>query len=184
MKQSTDIIKWGGLNHILIRHMILTQSTLKRLITNYLYWGYSYDNYYYYLDDFYNQFHEFLLVCARHKRCLNIFRYDNTHLVKLLFSIVDDEKLLEKYLLRIGKISPIFEYQYKSFTFIIKNIIKDSILFEIRDQYGGKRSVILYNLKNLYVTDLETTANNYQIEYMINSVKNIISLIKNDSTMI
>lgn len=167
MKQSTDIIKWGRIKPYFDKSYDFNSIDIETVDNELFILGFTHNNnYYYYLDDFYNQFHEFLLVCARNKKdVLTWSRYDNTHLVKLIFSIVDDEKTLEKYLLRIGKISPIFEYQYKTFTFIIKNIIKDSIIFEIRDQYGGKRSVILYNLKNLYVTDLETTAKNYQIDY-------------------
>src|SRR5690606_37841929 len=92
-------------------------------------------------------------------------RYDNTHLIKLILSKVENKNEINKYLLRIGKISPIYEYSFKSFTFTLENIIKDSMIFKITDRNNRSVRVIIYNLKNLFTSDLETTAKNYNINY-------------------
>src|SRR5690606_32216735 len=122
--------------------------------------------YYYYLDDFYNNFHKLLIRSVQMKKdILTWSRYDNTHLVKLILSKVENIDEINKYLLRIGKISPIFEYQFKSFTITLENIIKDSMIFKITDKNNRSARVIVYNLKNLFTSDLVTTAKNYNIEY-------------------
>ena len=46
----------------------------------------------------------------------------------------------------------------------VVNIIKYCIIFDITDQYNKKKTVTIYNLKNLFTTDLEETAENYKID--------------------
>src|SRR5690606_19827232 len=103
--------------------------------------GCTIDNKYnYFLDNFYNNFHKILIRSAQMKKdVLTWSRYDNTHLVKLILSKVANLDEINKYLLRIGKISPIIEYQFKSFKFTLVNIIKDSLNFKITDK--NNRSV-------------------------------------------
>ena len=116
-------------------------------------------------DNFYINFHEFLLDCIRnHKDVLTWTRYDNTHLLKLILSKAT-KKDIKGILENVGKISPIYEYEYNSFTITIVNIIHDSIIIKIEDLNGIKRNVVLYNLANLYDTDLLTTAKNYSLDY-------------------
>lgn len=121
------------------------------------------DKYYYYTDNFYNNFHDLLIASVRsNSDILTWSRYDNTHLLKLIFSnIPEDER--EKVLNRIGKISPIYEYEYNGFIFTIQNVIKYSVVYKITDRKKKSKNVTIYNLKNLFTTDLEDTAKNYEI---------------------
>src|SRR5699024_3401833 len=67
---------------------------------------------------------------------------------------------------RIGKVSPVYSYMYKGYIISIDNIIKDSMIFSIKTKHNKKvKRVVIYNLKNLFVTDLETTAKNYKLDY-------------------
>lgn len=114
---------------------------------------------------FYDSIHQFLISCVQSQTdVLTWSRYDNTHLLKLILSKANKNDI-NKILLRVGKVTPVYEYHYNTFKFTIVNIIKDSIIFKITDINGNNRNVIIYNLKNLYDTDLETTAKNYNIDY-------------------
>lgn len=123
------------------------------------------DKYYYYTDNFYNNFHDLLISSVRsNSDILTWSRYDNTHLLKLIFSnIPEDER--DKVLQRIGKISPIYEYEYNGFIFTIQNVIKYSVVYKITDRKKKSKNVTIYNLKNLFTTDLENTAKNYEINW-------------------
>src|SRR5690606_25941269 len=77
-------------------------------------------------ESFYNEFHLFLIDCVQsNKDILTWSRYDNTHLMKLIFSIVPPQEI-NHILERIGKVSPIIQYQFDHFIFSVENIIKDS----------------------------------------------------------
>lgn len=123
------------------------------------------DKYYYYTDNFYNNFHDLLISSIRsNSDILSWSRYDNTHLLKLIFSSIPEDDR-EKVLNRIGKISPIYEYEYNGFNFTIQNVIKYSVVYKITDKKKKSKNVTIYNLKNLFTTDLENTAKNYQITW-------------------
>ena len=123
------------------------------------------DKYYYYTDNFYNNFHDLLISSIRsNSDILSWSRYDNTHLLKLIFSNIPENER-DKVLNRIGKISPIYEYEYNDFIFIIQNVIKYSVVYKITDKKKKSKNVTIYNLKNLFTTDLENTAKNYQITW-------------------
>jgi hypothetical protein len=118
-----------------------------------------------FFDDFYSVFHEFVIASLQeHHDILTWSRYDNTHLLKLILSKCKKSEI-NKILLKIGHVSPIYEYTYGAFHFTIQNIIKDSIIFSVTDLNEKSRNLTLYNLKNLYDTDLETTAKNYGFDY-------------------
>lgn len=126
------------------------------------------DKYNYYLDNFYNVINEIIVESARSGRSvLTWTKYDNTYIIKeLLRPSKDKDYLLRK----LGKISPVVRYKYKrkkgsTFYISIKDVIKDSIVFEVEDGYNRERTVYFYNLKNLFQEDLSTVAKNYNIEY-------------------
>lgn len=123
------------------------------------------DKYYYYTDNFFDNFHDLLISSIRsNSDILTWSRYDNTHLLKLIFSsIPEDER--DKILNRIGKISPIYEYEYNGFSFTIQSVIKYSVVYKITDCKKKSKNITIYNLKNLFTTDLENTAKNYQITW-------------------
>lgn len=123
------------------------------------------DKYYYYTDNFYNNFHDLLISSIRsNSDILSWSRYDNTHLLKLIFSNIPENER-DKVLNRIGKISPIYEYEYNGFNFTIQNVIKYSVVYKITDRKKKSKNVTIYNLKNLFTTDLENTAKNYEINW-------------------
>lgn len=167
MKEAKDIIKWGKIKPYFDKRYSFNTIDIETVNNELFLLGCTIDNdYYYYLDDFYNNFHKLLIRSVQMKKdVLTWSRYDNTHLVKLILSKVKDVDEINKYLLRIGKISPIFEYKFKSFTFTLVNIIKDSLNFKVTDRNNRSVRVTIYNLKNLFTSDLENTAKNYNIEY-------------------
>lgn len=167
MKEAIDIIKWGRIKPYFDKKYSFNTIDIETVDNELFLLGCTINNkYVYYLDDFYNNFHKLLIRSVQMKKdVLTWSRYDNTHLVKLILSKVENVDEINKYLLRIGKISPIYEYQFKNFTFTLENIIKDSMIFKITDKNNRSARVIVYNLKNLFTTDLETTAKNYRIDY-------------------
>lgn len=167
LKEASDIVKWGKIKAYFDKTYHFNTIDIETIKNELFLFGYIKNGKYdYKLDNFYNNFHDFLINSIQEKRdVLTWSRYDNTHLVKLIFSKVSDKNFISKCMLKIGKISPIYEYKYKNFTFILENIIRDSMLFKIIDKWGNKRRITIYNLKNLYTSDLETTAKNYKINY-------------------
>ena len=116
--------------------------------------------YYPYFSDFYDRFNEILISSLEnHKDILTWSRYDNTFLIKLLLSRINPKER-NHILLKIGKITPIFTYTFRDIDITLVNVIKDSFIFRI----WGK-TVTIYNLKNLFDTDLLHTAENYGLTY-------------------
>ena len=169
MKEAKDIIKWGRIKPYFDKNYSFNTIDIETVDNELFILGCTIDNKYnYYLDDFYNNFHKLLIRSVQNKKdILTWSRYDNTHLIKLILSKVKDKNEIDKYLLRIGKISPIYEYQFKTFKFTLENIIKDSLIIKITDCNNRSVRVTIYNLKNLFTADLETTAKNYKIDYYL-----------------
>ena len=147
------------------KKMIVKQHNLKMESELFLF-GYTLEREHFTVfENFYEIFHDFIIYNVQHnKDVLTWSRYDNTHLIKMILSIFEPVEIKQS-LLRIGKISPICSYQYNDFTFVIENIIKDCVIIKVIDSNGASKNCTVYNLKNLYDTDLETTANNYKIDY-------------------
>ncbi len=168
MKQSKDIIKWGRIKAYFDKTYSFNTIDIETVDNELFIFGFTMNGKYEYrLDNFYHEFHMFLLRSVQSKKdVLTWSRYDNTLLVKLLLSPVSyDDELINKVLLRIGKVSPIYEWDYRGITYTLENIIKDSMIFKLTDHGGVNRRIVIYNLKNLYTSDLESTAENYHIEY-------------------
>src|SRR6056297_613463 len=166
MKQANQIIKWGRLKPYFDKSYQFNSIDIETIDNELFMFGCVKDGYHkYYLDKFYIALHEFMRDSMRTNRdILTWTRYDNTHLLKLILSKAKP-KDIRNILLRVGKVSPIYEYKYKSFTISIENIIKDSIIFKWTDVTGRSSNLVIYNLKNLYNTDLLTTAKNYNLNY-------------------
>ncbi len=168
MKQSKDIIKWGRIKAYFDKTYSFNTIDIETVDNELFIFGFTLNGEYdYRLGSFYHEFHMFLLKSVQSKKdVLTWSRYDNTHLVKLLLSPVSyDDELINKVLLRIGKVSPIYEWDYRGITYTLENIIKDSMIFKLTDHGGVSRRIVIYNLKNLYTSDLESTAKNYRIDY-------------------
>ena len=166
MKYAEQIIKWGRIKPFFDKSYSFNTIDIETIDNNLFMFGYTNNGKHYIkLDTFYNTFHDLMIMSLRkHKDILTWTRYDNTHLLKLILSKAS-KKDIKTILLRVGKISPIYSYKYRNFKFTIINIIKDSIMFKVTDLNDKSRTIVLYNLKNLYDTDLETTAKNYNLGY-------------------
>src|SRR5690606_10869071 len=124
------------------------------------------DVYHYTLDNFFTVLNEILIKSVQNNRdILTWSRFDNHHILKLiLFNVVKDDNEKIEILKKVGKITPLLDYNYNGYTITVLNIIKDSIILEVR--YGkSKKRVNIYNLKNLFQSDLLTIARNYNLTY-------------------
>lgn len=166
MKQAKDILKWGKIKPFFDSNYKFNSIDIETVDNELFLLGSIIDGKYrHYLDNFYDNFHNILIDSLRKRKdILTWSRYDNTHLLKLLLSKIDPDAIND-ILLKIGKITPIFSYDFRGFKITIVNIIKDSIIFKFTDRNDTERQVVIYNLKNLFVTDLETTAKNYNLSY-------------------
>ena len=123
------------------------------------------DKYYYTLNDFFNTLNELFIKSVQNNRdILTWSRYDNHFIMKTLLMNTLDLDSINEVLKKIGKVNPVHSYQYKGFDIIIYGLIKDCILLEIRYKETKKR-LNIYNLKNLFNSDLLTVAKNYNLDY-------------------
>ena len=166
MKYAAQIIKWGKVKPFFDKSYSFNTIDIETIDNDLFILGYThFRKHYVYYDNFFNHLHDFIILSLQnHKDILTWTRYDNTHLLKLILSKAS-RKNINSILLKVGKITPIYSYHYRSFTFTIVNIIKDSIIFKLTDHNGRSKNVIIYNLKNLYQDDLEITAENYNLTY-------------------
>lgn len=165
-KSYKDIIKYGKLKPFFDKSYTFNSIDIETVDNELFIFGTNeIGKYNYALDNFYNNFNDFLIRCLQGRRdILTWSKYDNTHLIKLILQNNNDIDI-NLVLKRIGKVTPIFNYEYKNFKIEITNIIKDSIIFRIDDGQFKPRTLIIYNLMNLFNTNLETTAKNYNIGY-------------------
>lgn len=124
------------------------------------------DVYHYTLNNFFETVNEILIKSVQNNReILTWSRFDNHHIFKVILNHVinnDIDKI--EILERIGKITPILSYNYQGYDITIENVIKDSLVIEVR--YGkSKKMVNIYNLKNLFNSDLLTIAKSYNLDY-------------------
>lgn len=166
MKFYDQIVKWGRVKPFFPKQYNFNTIDIETIGNELFMLGYTINGTHCYtLTNFYDVFHELLINCLQNsKDILTWTRYDNTHLLKLMLSKFT-KKEINKIIDRIGKVTPIVEYEYKGFKFSIENIIRDSIIIKNTDRNGRSKTLTLYNLKNLYDTDLTKTAKNYHINY-------------------
>src|SRR5690554_1035193 len=167
MKLASEITKWGVIKPFFDTSYKFNSIDVETVDNELFIFGYILnDKYYYSESNFYDVFHHLLLESIRSKQdILTWSRYDNTHILKMLLSIIEDEKEIYKILRRVGKVSPVFCYKYKNFDIILENIIKDSFIFKISDGRNKPKRITIYNLKNLYQGGLEKVAKNYGLDY-------------------
>lgn len=167
MKLASEIKKWGIIKPFFDKNYKFNSIDIETVDNELFIFGYILNGKYCYSEnDFYNVFHNLILESIRSKRDLLTWsRYDNTHILKMLLSKIEDENEIYKILRRVGKVSPVFTYKYKNFNIILENIIKDCFIFKINDEINKPRRVTIYNLKNLYHGGLEKVAKNYGLDY-------------------
>ena len=166
MKLSTDIVKYGRVKAYNDDKLYQFNTIDLETIDNELFligthnreYSYTLDNFYNYLNDF------FIASIQRNRDILSWSRYDNTFIIKtLLERLGEDEK--RNILERIGIVTPLFTYEYKTFTIEVTNVIKENIILTITDQDKHKKRLTLYNLKNLFNTDLVGATSDYKLTY-------------------
>ncbi len=167
MKMPNDIKKYGRVKPFFDKEYNFNTLDLETIDNNLFLLGFTKGlTYSYVLDDFYNTFHKFIIECIQTKKdVLTWTKYDNTHLFKLILSQEQDDRIIQIALLNVGRYTPIYSYKYKNFDVQIINIIKDSMIMKFTDLNGRSRNITIYNLKNLYDTNLEKTAKNYGLDY-------------------
>ena len=167
MKLASEIVKWGVIKPFFDKSYSFNSIDIETVDNEMFILGYILDDKYFYSENnFYEVFHELLLESIRKKKdILTWSRYDNTHILKMLLSKIDDENEIYKILRRVGKISPVFCYKYKNFDIVLENIIKDNFIFKIGDGRNKSKRITIYNLKNLYNGGLEKVAKNYGLDY-------------------
>lgn len=167
MKLASEITKWGIIKPFFDKTYDFNSIDIETVDNELFIFGYVLDGKYCYTENnFYEVFHELLLESIRSKKdILTWSRYDNTHILKMLLSKIEDKKEIYKILRRVGKVSPIFSYNYKNFDITLEKIIKDSFIFKISDGNNKPRRITIYNLKNLYQGGLEKVAKNYGLDY-------------------
>lgn len=168
MKQAKDIKKYGVIKKYGYKKRYVFNSIDIETVDNEIFlFGYHLnDTYFYTLENFFETLNNLLIKSVQENRdILTWSRYDNHHIFKLILNNVvknNDEKI--EILKKVGKIKPILGYNYKGYNITILNIIKDNILIEI--SYGkARKRVNIYNLKNLFQSDLLTIAQNYNLSY-------------------
>lgn len=165
-KLSNEIVKWGrpkpffkddyDFNTIDIE-TIDNELFLIGAIKNQQY-NYTLINFIDFLNDL------FLDSIQHNKDILSWSRYDNTFIIKTLIEQFDNDTKTT-ILNRIGRLTPLFSYEYKDFTIEITNVIKENIVITIYDKEDHKKRLTLYNLKNLFTDDLENSAKDYKLTY-------------------
>src|SRR5690554_638315 len=167
MKLASEIKKWGVIKPFFDKSYKFNSIDVETVDNELFIFGYILDGKYYYSEsDFYNVFHKLLLESIRSKKdILTWSRYDNTHILKMLLSKIDDENEIYKILKRVNKVTPVFTYEYKNYQIILENIIKDNFIFKVDDGKNKPRRITIYNLKNLYQGGLEKVAKNYKLDY-------------------
>lgn len=167
MKLASEIKKWGVIKPFFDKTYNFNSIDIETVDNELFIFGYILNGQYYYSENnFYEVFHQLLLECVRSKHDLLTWsRYDNTHILKMLLSKIEDENEIYKILRRVGKVSPVYSYKYKNYDIVLENIIKDSFIFKISDGKNKPRRLTIYNLKNLYQGGLEKVAKNYGLDY-------------------
>src|SRR5690554_3139014 len=167
MKLASEITKWGIIKPFFDKSYDFNSIDIETVENELFIFGYTLDGIYYYSEsDFYDVFHHLLLESIRSKKdILTWSRYDNTHILKMLLSKIDDENEIYKILKRVNKVTPVFTYEYKNYQIILENIIKDNFIFKVDDGKNKPRRITIYNLKNLYQGGLEKVAKNYKLDY-------------------
>ena len=167
MKLADEIIKWGVIKPFFDKTYKFNSIDVETVDNEMFIFGYVLNGKYYYTEsDFFDVFHNLLIESVRTKSdILTWSRYDNTHILKMLLSKIDDEEEIYKILRRVNKVSPVFCYKYKNFEIVLNDIIKDNFIFTVNDGRNKPKRITIYNLKNLYQDGLEKVAKNYGLNY-------------------
>lgn len=168
MKRAEDIKTYGVIKKYGFRKRYIFNSIDIETVNNEMFlFGYHLnDKYFYTLNNFFDTLNNILIKSVQENRdILTWSRYDNHHIFKLILNnTVENDNDKIEILKKVGKITPLLEYNYNNYKITVLNIIKDSIIIEV--SFGkSKKRVNIYNLKNLFQSDLLTIAQNYNLTY-------------------
>ena len=167
MKQAQDIIKYGKIKKYGFRSNYAFNSIDIETVNNEMFLlGYHLNDVYNYtLKNFFDTINDIMIKSVQNNRdILTWSRYDNHFIMKTILMNTTGPNEINEILKRIGKISPVHTYTFKGYDITIHNVIKDSLIIEIK--YGrSKKMLNIYNLKNLFNSDLLTVAKNYNLTY-------------------
>lgn len=114
---------------------------------------------------FYEMLNETIINSVKHNRDIVTWtRYDNTFIVKTLTAHLS-VKEMDNLLRNVGRISPLLSWQYKDYTLTLDNIIADNLIFSVKDKYLNEKRLNIYNLKNLFDSDLVNASKDYGLDY-------------------
>src|SRR5690606_37204112 len=138
MKKAEDIIKYGVLKKYGIKKKYAFNSIDIETVNNEIFLlGYHLNDVYHYtLDNFFTVLNEIIIKSVQNNRdVLTWSRFDNHHLFKLILNnVINDKNEKIEILKKVGKITPLLDYNYNGYTITVLNIIKDSIILEVH--YG------------------------------------------------
>jgi len=167
MKKAKDIIKYGKVKKYGFKKGFEFNSIDIETVNNEVFLiGYHLNDIYNYtLDNFFDVLNDIFIKSVQENRdILTWSRYDNHFIMKIILMTTLDNDNINDVLKKIGKISPIHSYNFRGYEIIINDVIKDSLLIEVK--FGNsKKRLNVYNLKNLFNNDLLTVAKNYNLEY-------------------
>lgn len=166
MKEFKYILEYGKIKPFInekITHMIgLDLETVDNEI--FLIGTYEKDNYNYSDNNIFDFFFNTLLYATQNgKNIATWTRYDNTHLLKLIFNYIDNDNIIDNAIKRINKlpakfnrklefyeIEPLLSIKFNDFTINIDNVIRNCILFRVFDKYGKNKTVWSFDIRNLF----------------------------------
>ena len=125
MKYADQIIKWGRVKPFFDKTYNFNTIDIETIDNKLFMLGYTlHKQHHVKYDNFYNHFHDLIIQSVQSKKdILTWSRYDNTFLLKLILSKANKSDI-RGILLKVGKVTPIYNYQYDNFTITIVNIIK------------------------------------------------------------
>lgn len=167
MKKATDIVKYGVIKKYGIKKRYAFNSIDIETVNNELFLlGYHINDVYHYtLNNFFEVINNILIKSVQNNRdILTWSRYDNHFILKNILMNTLNINEINEVLKKIGKIAPIHSYNYNGYNITVIDVIKDSLIFDIRYKKSKKR-VHIYNLKNLFNNDLLTIAKSYKLDY-------------------
>ena len=138
--RSTEIVKWGKVQKYPTKPFTFNSIDIETINNEiFLIGGIINDKYEYRLTDFYNSINDIIIDSVRNNRSIVTWtRYDNTFIIKTLLDHLSDKEKLHIFS-NVGKISPLYEWEYNDYKISLLNIIADNVLLSVTDAQKNKK---------------------------------------------